>query len=54
MEGERGRHEKRRGVIVGGRGGDGLVHGQKDKGGESERGLSEGCLGMKEPADAWR
>lgn len=53
---ERGRGREKRGVIVGGRGGDSLVDGQKDKGKreESERDLSEGWLGMKKLADVWR
>lgn len=53
---ESGRGREKGGVIVGGRGGDSLVDGQKDKGKreESERDLSEGWLGMKKLTDALR
>lgn len=39
-----GRGREKGGVIVGGRGGDSLVDGQKDKGEERENDMSMGCL----------
>ena len=51
---ESGRGREKGGVIMGGKGGDSLVDGQKDKGKreESERDLSEGWLGMKKLTNA--